>query len=128
MVYGWFMSQQHETETKHTSAANGFALLRSLGMEGRAAIGMTEFAKLFGKDRGWAYRALKAGVFKVMEVNNRIVIPIAEVLRLANGNDVAQRKSLQAKSVGNQRTGGSSNAIATNPPERQDGVIHPPCL
>jgi hypothetical protein len=63
-------------------------LASTIGVSGRAALSVAEFGKLFGRSWAWADRALKTGYVQSVQINKRRVVPVAEVLRIASGNDI----------------------------------------
>ena len=79
---------------------------------------MEEFAKLFGKKRGWSYRALKQGFMKHTDKGKRIVIPIGEVIRLAGCSEIGRLIPLkQRKENAGKQNFQNDKAIAVLPPE-----------
>ena len=51
----------------------------------RVAYDFDETAKMFGHDRTWVYRQVKAGRIKAITGYGKMMIPAAEIQRIAGG-------------------------------------------
>ncbi|MFC1902670.1 helix-turn-helix domain-containing protein [Chloroflexota bacterium] len=54
-------------------------------LEGRLAISVNSAGKMLGLSRGSAYEAVKNGTLPSIRVGRRILVPIATLQRLLNG-------------------------------------------
>lgn len=76
----WHCAAQTEPMNPKT-ATDPAELLRALNLANRAAVTVSEFSKLFGRARGWAYRRIANGDLRAIETSGNLMIPVSEILR-----------------------------------------------
>lgn len=67
---------------KNTPASASPAdILRAMNLGNRAGITVAEFARLFGRKRGWGYRRIARGEIAAIETSGNLIIPLPELLK-----------------------------------------------
>jgi hypothetical protein len=76
---------QLTSNNSSSNPATNADILRNLGIANRAGVSVVEFARFFNRGRGWGYRRIRKGDVQAIDTLGNLMIPVSEVIRLANG-------------------------------------------